>query len=68
MLARQLDFMIERMAMAAQPINESVAGHLGQKRPELFDCLKSPSRLAKAFDQIDPNRLNNIGRVKLRPQ
>jgi len=64
----QRAFLLQGSVMLASAINESVASHLHQKGSKVSGIGESPSCLAKAAQDIGPDRLNDVHGVKLGPQ
>jgi hypothetical protein len=64
----QRSFLLEGSVMLASAINEPVASHLHQKGSKMSGIGESPSCVAKAAQDVGPDRLNNVHRVKLGPQ
>ena len=54
--------------MLPHPIDKTVARHLDQERAQLIDVLERPFRLPQPVDHVRPNRLDDVGRIELRPK
>jgi hypothetical protein len=61
-------FLLQGSVVLASAINESVAGYLHQKGPQVRAIGEPPSCLAKTAQNIGPDRLNDVHRVQLGPQ
>ena len=49
-----------------QPIDQAIAGHLDQQRPQLLALLECPIQTPQSVDDVGPDRLHDIGGVELR--
>ena len=60
--------MLQRQALLAEAVEETVARRLDQKRLEIRRRRETPAGIAKADDDIRPHRLDDIERIELGPQ